>query len=118
MTELRHQMLPVYAKALGLGPENLLGTFQEHALHQYRLAHYTEPPRDEKSDEDAGEGEDSVFGIAPHADATFFTILAPNEVQGLSIRLRSGEWVPVPAIPGAFLVNTGEILHRFTNGRF
>jgi isopenicillin N synthase-like dioxygenase len=29
-----------------------------------------------------------------------------------------GEWVPQPIVPGAFLVNAGQILKRWTNNRF
>ena len=30
----------------------------------------------------------------------------------------SGSWVKAPVLPGTFLVNTGDMLHRWTNGRF
>ncbi|MBM3558567.1 MAG: isopenicillin N synthase family oxygenase, partial [Alphaproteobacteria bacterium] len=31
---------------------------------------------------------------------------------------QSGRWIAAPHIPGAILVNTGEFLNRWTNGRF
>jgi isopenicillin N synthase-like dioxygenase len=39
-------------------------------------------------------------------------------VPGLAIRSQSGEWIEPPAIPGAFLVNGGQLLRRWTNDRF
>ena len=30
----------------------------------------------------------------------------------------SGDWIAAPHVPGAMLVNTGEFLNRWTNGRF
>jgi isopenicillin N synthase-like dioxygenase len=45
---------------------------------------------------------DGEFGIAPHTDTSFLTLLAPNEVPGLSIRTQSGKWIDAPAIPCAF----------------
>ena len=45
-------------------------------------------------------------------------MLAPNEVPGLAIRKRNGEWIDAPAIPDAFVVNGGQLLLRWTNDRF
>merc|ERR1719161_291377 len=108
MQDLATRMLPVYARALNLPPEELLKKFAK-PLYSYRLTHYPETPKSLAGD---------MYGIQPHADVDLFTILAQNDVPGLSIRLTTGEWMPVPAIPRTFLVNTGEILHRLTNGRF
>jgi hypothetical protein len=44
-----------------------------------------------------------------------FTLLAPNDVPGLSIRTQNGKWIDAPAIPGAFVVNGGQLLQRWTN---
>ena len=63
----------------------------------------------------AGENQ---FGIAPHTDVNFMTFLPQSEVPGLEVLMPSGEWVPVPEIPGSFAVNSGDTLHRWTNGRF
>lgn len=76
----------------------------------YRLAHYPVTP------EVRGGGR--LFGAAPHADVSFFTIVAQTEVPGLSILLPSGAWIPVQPVPRTFVVNTGEVLHRLSNGSF
>jgi isopenicillin N synthase-like dioxygenase len=34
---------------------------------------------------------DDEFEIAPHTDTSFLTLLAPNDVPGLSIRTQSGK---------------------------
>jgi isopenicillin N synthase-like dioxygenase len=36
----------------------------------------------------------------------------------LSILLPSGRWIDAPGIDGAYVVNGGDILHRWTNERF
>jgi isopenicillin N synthase-like dioxygenase len=46
------------------------------------------------------------------------TILAQNKVPGLSVRLPDGTWLDAPAPEGAFLVNGGMLLRRWTNDRF
>src|SRR5437763_14650161 len=62
--------------------------------------------------------EDNQFGIAPHADAGFLTMLPQSAVPGLEIRTASGRWLAAPSLPGNYLVNTGDTLNRWTNGRF
>jgi len=34
------------------------------------------------------------------------------------VRMPSGDWLDVPYIPGAFAVNAGDMMKRWTNGRF
>lgn len=51
-----------------------------------------------------------VMGLTPHSDATGLTLLLQvNDVQGLQIR-RSDKWLPVKPVPGAFVVNIGDII--------
>ena len=51
-----------------------------------------------------------VMGITPHSDATGLTLLLQvNDVQGLQIK-KHGKWVPVKPIPGAFVINIGDII--------
>lgn len=109
MEKLVTRMLPAYAKALEIPVAALLENFQD-PMYVYRLTHYPETPKREKT-----------WGIFPHADITFFTLVAQNDVPGLALKRPppSTDWMPVPAMPeGSFLVNTGEFLHRLSNGRF
>jgi isopenicillin N synthase-like dioxygenase len=39
-------------------------------------------------------------------------------VPGLAFRTRSGDWIDVPTVPDAFIVNGGQLLLRWTNDRF
>jgi isopenicillin N synthase-like dioxygenase len=61
---------------------------------------------------------ENEFGIAPHSDTSFLTLLAQNKVPGLSLRTRDGRWIDAPALDGHFLVNGGDMLRRWTNDRF
>ena len=62
--------------------------------------------------------DDSVASLVPHTDSGFMTLLPPNKVEGLSIQLPNGQWFDAPGVEGAFVVNGGDILHRWTNERF
>ncbi|HEV8680954.1 MAG TPA: 2-oxoglutarate and iron-dependent oxygenase domain-containing protein, partial [Stellaceae bacterium] len=102
------RMLPVFAAALGM-PGNFFAPFFAGEAHaNLRFLHY--PPQDQ--------GEDNLFGQAPHTDNSFMTALARTDVPGLAVRLPSGEWFPPPVIPGTFLINLGNIMRRWSNDRF
>ncbi len=107
MERLGLSLLPLYATALDLDP----GFFEKlfaPPMYTLRMSHY---PQQEGSDE-------NEFGLAPHSDTSFMTLLAQNKVPGLSIRLPTGRWVDAPALEGSFLVNGGDMLRRWTNERF
>ena len=103
---LGQRMVRVCAVALGLPADHFDDAFAESQF-SFRLSHY--PPVAAQANQ---------FGIAPHTDANFLTFLAQTEVPGLQLRLPSGEWLDVPYVPDSFAVNAGDMLHRWTNGRF
>lgn len=71
-----------------------------------RLLHY--PPQQGAIDE-------SVIGIGAHTDYGCLTILAQDDVGGLQVMNRDGDWVEGPPIPGTFVINIGDLIQRLTN---
>ncbi|WP_152467088.1 isopenicillin N synthase family oxygenase [Sulfitobacter sp. THAF37] len=57
------------------------------------------------------------FGIAPHTDYGCLTLLATDGTPGLEVRTRGGGWTPVTAQPGTFVINFGEMLEFWSNGK-
>ena len=57
------------------------------------------------------------FGIAAHTDYGCLTLLATDGTPGLEVLDLSGQWVPVAAEPGTFVINFGEMLEMWTGGR-
>ncbi len=106
MEELGYKLLPLYARALDLPADYFDGMFDD-PLWTTRNQHYP-----------AVESEDNQFGIAPHRDHGFITLLPVTDTPGLQIQTQSGRWLPANTIEGAIIVNTGEFLNRWTNGRF
>jgi isopenicillin N synthase-like dioxygenase len=54
-----------------------------------------------------------------HTDYGSLTILAPTAAAGgLQVRTLNGEWVDVPYVPGAFVINIGDMMQRWTNDRW
>jgi isopenicillin N synthase-like dioxygenase len=107
MDDLSQKLLPLYARALDL-PADYFTQRCDKPLTGLRLTHY--PP--------IAEYAENQFGIAPHSDSSFITLLAQNEVAGLQVKTTAGEWIDAPVIEDSFVVNTGDVLHRWTNGRF
>ena len=54
-------------------------------------------------------------GAGAHTDYGNITLLATDDVGGLEVRRRSGEWIAAPPLAGAFVVNIGDCLMRWTN---
>jgi isopenicillin N synthase-like dioxygenase len=107
MEQLCVKMLPVYALALDLAADFFAPAFADPQI-TLRMSHY--PP--------AESGDDDQFGVAPHTDSSFLTMLPQSGLPGLEIRMPSGHWLPAPAVPGSFIVNSGDMLRRWTNHRF
>jgi isopenicillin N synthase-like dioxygenase len=106
MDVLTRQFMPICAVALDLPPDYFEAAFAESQF-TFRLSHY--PPVKAAANQ---------FGIAPHTDANFLTFLAQTEVPGLQVRMPDGTWQGVPYIPHSFAVNSGDMMYRWTNGRF
>jgi isopenicillin N synthase-like dioxygenase len=101
-------LLPLYARALDL-PADYFAPFFTDPMFTLRMSHYpTQPPTAPANE----------FGIAPHVDTSFMTILAQNRIPGLSLRLPDGTWLDAPAPEGALLINGGMMLRRWTDRRF
>jgi isopenicillin N synthase-like dioxygenase len=106
MEQLGQSMLPLYDLALGLPRGFFRGKF-EGAHINLRLSHYPTTA-----------AEDNQFGIAPHTDSGFITFLPQSAVPGLEILTVTKKWIAAPPMPGTYLVNTGDILHQWTNKQF
>ena len=60
-------------------------------------------------------GSEPQTGAGAHTDYGNLTLLATDDVGGLEVRTRAGQWIEAPVVPGAFIVNIGDCLMRWTN---
>jgi isopenicillin N synthase-like dioxygenase len=103
---LARRMFGGFALALGMAEDH----FAAHLTappSQLRMIHYPFDPQAEPDQQ----------GIGVHTDYEFFTLLQ-GTAPGLEVLNGAGDWVDVPPIPGAFVVNIGDMLQAWTNGVF
>lgn len=105
---LSRKLLSCVCASLGAAP-NALDEYFRRPTTFLRLLYYpSQPPQ----------GPADLFGSAPHTDYGFITILLQDNVGGLQVQNISGGWIDAPFRPGAFVMNVGDILHRWSNGLF
>jgi isopenicillin N synthase-like dioxygenase len=93
-----------FASDLGLGRDFFADKF-DRPMATLRLLHYPAPSL----------GSDPQTGAGAHTDYGNLTLLATDDVGGLEVRTRAGQWIEAPVVPGAFIVNIGDCLMRWTN---
>jgi len=104
-------VLRLYAQVLELEDEEFFTKNHNEEWHSMRFLHY--PPKS------ALEKEDFIaMRAGAHTDYGSLTLLVQDDVGGLELFDRNLQnWVSVPPRNGTVLVNTGDMLMRWTNDR-
>ena len=106
MEGLGYSLLPLYAQALGLNPEHFNNYFTD-PMWFTRNVHYP-----------AVKAQRNQFGIAPHSDHGFITLLPVSKVPGLEVKTQEGSWISGEYVENAICINSGDFMKKWTNGRF
>src|ERR1700735_4390554 len=93
-----------FALNLDLNPDFFADKI-DRPMATLRLLHYPASPTAAAAPIGAGE----------HTDYGNLTLPATDDVGGLEVRTRVGQWIEAPVLPGAFIVNIGDCLMRWTN---
>lgn len=106
MSELARTLMRLFALALGQ-PETYFDNKIDRHISRLRVRNYpaqNEPPQP------------GQLHAGAHCDYGSLTILKTEDKPGgLQAYNQAGEWVDVPAVPGCFVVNLGELMARWTN---
>jgi isopenicillin N synthase-like dioxygenase len=108
MEDLAARIMRVFAVALHL-PEDYFERFIDAPISALRALNYPEQHVAPKPGQ---------LRAGAHTDYGSLTILLPQAgSKGLEI-LSNGAWIPAPPIPGAFVVNIGDLMQLWTNDRW
>ena len=104
--KLGRALLPLYAHALELAGDHFEPYFDDPTWLT-RNVHY--PPEIPQENQ---------FAASPHRDHSFLTILPMSPIGGLQFQTQTGQWVAPEYRENAIVVNSGEFMENWTNGRF
>lgn len=107
VSALGRTLFGIFAEALEI-PVEVFADMTGKPASNLRLLHYL--ARDLDPEEEA-------FGIGVHTDSECFTLLATRGT-GLQAVTRAGDWTPVPEVPGGLVVNIGDTMEAWTDGRY
>lgn len=111
MRELTDELLQLCAAALGQA-RDFFTRHTSHATHTLNINWY--PPISV-----AGEPKPGQFRIGPHSDFGTVTILDREPGRaGLQVWTEQDGWEDAPYEPGAFTINTGDLLARWSGRRW
>ncbi len=103
--------MAVFAVALGLPDDHFVASTDRH-ITALRSLHY--PPSE-------AEPLPGQMRIGQHTDFGSITVLLADDTPGLQVAATDDpdpEWVDVTPLPGAFVVNVGDLLSEWSNRRW
>ena len=105
---LGHRLMRILAVALDLPPnwfEDKLEVPGSSLFINYYPATVTKP-------------EPGRFRRGEHTDYGAVTVLYTDGESGLQVKTRDGQWAPVPVVPDTYVVNLGDLMGFWSNGRW
>jgi isopenicillin N synthase-like dioxygenase len=109
MSELAARIMRIFALALDLREDFFEGVIDD-PMSAMRALNYPHPSAAPKPGQ---------LRAGAHSDYGSLTILLAEAAPGgLEIQSPDGKWLPVPLVPGAFVVNIGDLMARWTNDRW
>ena len=109
LEQLASRIMTVFAAALDL-PDRFFEDYIDQPISALRALNYPEmlvPPLP------------GQLRAGAHTDYGSLTILLPQAgSKGLEIQTPDGEWTGIPPVPGAFIINIGDLMARWTNDRW
>ncbi|KAL2243416.1 probable 2-oxoglutarate-dependent dioxygenase AOP1 [Sesamum indicum] len=89
-----------------LGLEKYMNEHMESTDYLVRVQKYDGP-----------QSAESKIGLTSHTDKNIVTILHQNEVKGLEVLTKDGQWIAADPSHNSFIVMIGESFYAWTNGR-
>uniref|UniRef100_A0A0C9RTA0 TSA: Wollemia nobilis Ref_Wollemi_Transcript_14009_1340 transcribed RNA sequence n=1 Tax=Wollemia nobilis TaxID=56998 RepID=A0A0C9RTA0_9CONI len=104
--KLSFRLLGLISQSLGLPGGYFDSKFEEHTSF-LRLNHYPRCPVPHLA-----------LGVSRHRDIGAVTVLLQDDVEGLQVKKKDGEWLTVKPVPGAFIINVGDCVQVWSNDKY
>ncbi|RVX09222.1 Gibberellin 20-oxidase-like protein [Vitis vinifera] len=109
MVELSKRIVEAVLMSLGDGYERKFNESEFNNCQGYlRLVNYSPPECVE---------DEEVEGLGMHTDMSCITIVYQDEIGGLQMRSKGGEWIDITPCEGTLVVNIGDLMQGWSNGR-
>jgi isopenicillin N synthase-like dioxygenase len=108
LRDLGDRLMSLFACALGL-PSGFFAGPTGHGANALRAINYPARP---------GPSLPGQLRAGAHTDYGTVTILRQDAVGGLEVLDPGGTWAGVEPVPGAFVINIGDLMARWTNDRW
>jgi isopenicillin N synthase-like dioxygenase len=96
-------------------PDYMREDFAENHTGFIRLNYY--PVKDPMASAGVEHLPEASLGVHHHTDAGALTVLMQDDVGGLQV-FRGGYWHNVQPVPGAFVINTGDMMQVWSNDNY
>ena len=113
---LGHRLLESFCLGIGAPHDRLRPYFGADHTSFARLNHY---PLDDPLEPEQAAGTTALGDMAlhHHSDAGVLTILLQDEVGGLQV-FTHGAWLDIAPLPGALVINVGDMMQVWSNDRY
>ncbi len=108
LMSVARRMLKAMAIALQQPDDFFTRYFETEHVSVLRFIHYPPRPEGQVVPEDA-------MAAGAHTDYGCITLLAQDDVGGLEVLNKDGQWISAPPVKGALVVNIGDLMQRWTN---
>lgn len=111
-TELGLSLLEAFCVGLDLPSDYMRADFAANHTGFVRLNYY--PVKDPLASSGVEQLPVADLGVHHHTDAGALTVLLQDQVGGLQV-FRDGFWHNIEPVPGAFVINTGDMMQVWSN---
>jgi isopenicillin N synthase-like dioxygenase len=114
-TDLGLSLLQAFCVGIDLPATHMKDDFAENHTGFIRLNYY--PVKDPLESSEIEHLAEADLGVHHHTDAGALTVLMQDDVGGLQV-FRDGYWHNIPPVPGAFVINTGDMMQVWSNDNY
>lgn len=109
LSTLSKKITEILLMCLGEDFERKFGSEFSKCEGYLRINNYSPPG--------SGTMEKDVEGLGKHTDMSCLTIVYQDDIGGLQVRSKDGKWLNIDTCEGALVVNIGDLLHAWSNGK-